>query len=234
MKRTLKHFTNEELLSIVKESKSWADFCRRLGITPMTGSQTHLKKRCTKIEGFTWDHFTPQSGKGIPRKKIDINLYLTNQRNIGSSMLRIRLIQENLKENKCEMCGLEKWLEENIPLELDHIDSNHFNNSIENLQIICANCHAIVTKKRQKDKSVCYKSEKRARIKREKIKIVRPTKIQWPSDEELKRLVWEMPTTALAKHLGVSDNAVGKRCKKLGITKPEPGYWAKVQHGHTP
>lgn len=44
--------------------------------------------------------------------------------------------------------------------------------------------------------------------------------------EELKTLVWQMPTTQVAKKLGVSDVAVSKRCKALGISKPPRGYWS--------
>lgn len=49
------------------------------------------------------------------------------------------------------------------------------------------------------------------------------------TEEELYRLVWEYPTTEVAKLLGVSDVAVSKRCKSLGIDKPSRGYWSKVR-----
>lgn len=45
--------------------------------------------------------------------------------------------------------------------------------------------------------------------------------------EELHRLVWAMPTTAVAAKFGVSDKAVEKRCKLLGVDKPPRGYWAR-------
>ncbi len=48
-----------------------------------------------------------------------------------------------------------------------------------------------------------------------------------PPKEELEKLVWELPATHIAKFYGVSDRAVIKRCKKLGIKKPGPGYWMK-------
>lgn len=47
------------------------------------------------------------------------------------------------------------------------------------------------------------------------------------SKEELQQLVWEMPTERIAEKYGVSDVAIAKRCKKLGIEKPGRGYWAK-------
>ena len=53
------------------------------------------------------------------------------------------------------------------------------------------------------------------------------TKIEWPSDEELHRMVWEKPRTKLAEDLGVSNVAIGKRCRTRGIDQPPRGYWSK-------
>lgn len=55
-------------------------------------------------------------------------------------------------------------------------------------------------------------------------------KITWPSVEELRKMVWSKATSQIAKELGVSDNAVGKMCKKYGIQKPPVGYWQKIKH----
>lgn len=49
---------------------------------------------------------------------------------------------------------------------------------------------------------------------------------------KLKLLVWSEPTTKVAERLGVSDVAVSKRCKKLGIEKPPRGYWRKLETGN--
>jgi len=51
-----------------------------------------------------------------------------------------RLIEE--RGYKCEICKLEKWLEKQIPLELDHIDGHPEHNEKDNLRLICPNCHA--------------------------------------------------------------------------------------------
>ena len=59
----------------------------------------------------------------------------------------------------------------------------------------------------------------------------RPAKIVWPSPETLEKLLWEKPTSQFAKDLGVSDKAIEKHCKKLGLKKPPRGYWAKIQAG---
>lgn len=52
-------------------------------------------------------------------------------------------------------------------------------------------------------------------------------RVHWPAKEVLQQLVWNHPTTYIAKKLGVSDNAVAKRCRKFGIDKPPRGYWNK-------
>ncbi|MGL6228613.1 MAG: HNH endonuclease [Culicoidibacterales bacterium] len=47
--------------------------------------------------------------------------------------------------------------------------------------------------------------------------------------EELEKLVWELPATKLATMFGVSDKAIHKRCKKLGIIRPPRGYFLKAK-----
>ena len=56
----------------------------------------------------------------------------------------------------------------------------------------------------------------------------RSEKINWISDEDLKNLLWEKPTSEVATILGVTDSAIGKRCKARSIEKPPRGYWAKA------
>ena len=63
--------------------------------------------------------------------------------NYPTSKLNKRLINEGIKERKCECCGNTKWLGSPIVLELHHIDSNRTNNNLSNLQLLCPNCHSI-------------------------------------------------------------------------------------------
>jgi hypothetical protein len=52
-------------------------------------------------------------------------------------------------------------------------------------------------------------------------------KYEHPTKEQLKDLVWSMPTTKVAQHFNVSDKAIEKLCKSLGVDKPPRGYWTK-------
>lgn len=49
----------------------------------------------------------------------------------------------------------------------------------------------------------------------------------WPNKEELKELLWSIPTTHIGEKFGVSDKAVHKWAKKYGLDKPPRGYWSK-------
>lgn len=46
------------------------------------------------------------------------------------------------QEGRCSVCNLYEWNEKEIPLELDHIDGNHHDNSRNNVELLCPNCHA--------------------------------------------------------------------------------------------
>jgi 5-methylcytosine-specific restriction endonuclease McrA len=56
--------------------------------------------------------------------------------------LKERLIKEGLLENKCAICGnIGEWMGKALTLQLDHINGEHTDNRIENLRILCPNCH---------------------------------------------------------------------------------------------
>ena len=86
---------------------------------------------------------------GIPIKtKYDIQKarpiedYLSNKVPMQSDKLKERLLNANILEPKCSICGLFFRQQQHISLELDHKDGDHNNNKLSNLQLICPNCHA--------------------------------------------------------------------------------------------
>lgn len=76
-------------------------------------------------------------------KKKDISEILVENSGWASGNIRRRLIKEGLKEAKCECCGRSEWMGVPIPLELHHINEVHTDNRLENLLILCPNCHAL-------------------------------------------------------------------------------------------
>lgn len=59
-----------------------------------------------------------------------------------SHKLKISLIKKGILENKCSVCNLNSWMDKEISCELHHLDGNNKNNKMENLQMLCPNCHS--------------------------------------------------------------------------------------------
>lgn len=126
----------EQILEWISQNQSKAFICRQLKCKPETLNH-YLQKMNIDYKGN-------QSGKGIrtdPKYKTAEEY--AQQINVVSSRLREKLIRDGIKEKKCEICGLSIWQGVEVPLELHHKDGNHFNNTLDNLQILCPNCHAI-------------------------------------------------------------------------------------------
>lgn len=86
-------------------------------------------------------------GQGHNRGKEALNQrpiedYLSNKARTRSSKLRERLIWERYFEHQCSSCKRRTWLGRPIPLELDHISGDSEDNDLENLRLLCPNCHA--------------------------------------------------------------------------------------------
>ena len=84
-------------------------------------------------------------------KTRDIEDYTSNKVPMQSDKLKIRLINEGYLEPVCNMCGISRWLDGEVPLQLDHKDGNKDNNNLKNLRLLCPNCHALTPQYRLKD-----------------------------------------------------------------------------------
>jgi hypothetical protein len=96
-----------------------------------------------------------QAGKGISKiiigKAVPLQDIFSGQYAYQSHKLKKRLLKENVKLHRCENCDLSEWLDCPIPLELHHQDGNRYNNAIENLLLLCPNCHALTDNYRAKN-----------------------------------------------------------------------------------
>lgn len=87
-----------------------------------------------------------QSGKGLnkPRSfgKYDLNDILKGKHpQYPTNKLKKRLIFEGIKQNQCEICGVNEWMGKELVCQLDHINGNARDHVLENLRILCPNCH---------------------------------------------------------------------------------------------
>lgn len=135
-------FSVEELVKICEQSSSYREMAMKIGYSPDGGSGIKAVKEAVEKYELNISHFTGQShNKNIGKYKTPIEKYLNNETQITSHKLRVRLIREGYFEKKCCCCGLTQWLGEEIPLELHHKDGDKNNNSLENLELRCPNCH---------------------------------------------------------------------------------------------
>ena len=112
--------------------------CKQLGCKQET-LNSYLKKMNIEYAG-------QQAKKGQYKGGKDYrpaSYYFDNQQSIRSSLLKEKLFKDGLKEEKCEICGISHWQGIKLSLELHHKNNNHYDNSLNNLQILCPNCHSI-------------------------------------------------------------------------------------------
>ncbi len=146
-------YTKEVLQRAVSQSSTWAAVCDLFGIKSSSGTQSYLIKRAQEF-GIETTHFKGRgwaAGKSAARygrfrgsKPIEEYLILNGPK-ISNEKLKWLLIKAKLKQAQCEWCGTTEWLGTKVILELDHINMNKFDLRIDNLQLLCPNCHAVKT-----------------------------------------------------------------------------------------
>lgn len=140
-------YDDAKLEEAVKSSTSIRQVLKRLGIVEAGGNYFTVKKKIRELN-IDVSHFT---GKGHLRgkrntwsPKIPLDEILVKDSTYGStSKLKARLIREGRFEKKCYCCNNTDWLGVPIPLELEHRNGDRFDNRIENLTLLCPNCHAL-------------------------------------------------------------------------------------------
>jgi hypothetical protein len=151
-----KKWNNEQLKAAVAESRSVRQVLGKLGLKQAGGNYAQIKKYLTefKIES---KHFTGRGwSKGLritTNPGAPIEELLVNNSGYQSFKLKRRLFDANLKPKHCEECGWSKISKDGrLPLELDHINGNPRDHRLENLRVLCPNCHSLKPTHRGRNK----------------------------------------------------------------------------------
>jgi hypothetical protein len=226
-------WTDEELIVAVENNTTMSGVARDLGIGGSPGNKATIERHIERL-GLSTDHFLGRSSnRGKPGKagRWELDEILVENSPYGGStfQLKRRLLNEGLIQNICELCGLGPiWQGKVLKLQLDHINGHSRDHRLENLRMLCPNCHTqtpTFTSKRggrytlppQTNECVDCGASIQLRstrcpscASREKAK----PKIEWPSHEELRARIAKSTKEQVARELGVTSAAIRKHLKR--------------------
>lgn len=140
--------SSDELREVIKDATVLSDVLKFFGSDTSSSSYRLLKERL-RIENINFDHVPlgldcnknrPPRHKAIQPLLSDV---LIEHSSYTRGSLKKRLLKEGLIKNQCYECGIgPEWNNKPLSLQIDHINGVSDDNRLENLRILCPNCHA--------------------------------------------------------------------------------------------
>lgn len=139
-------YTDEQLRAAVVAARSLAHVMRLLGMADSgSGNYKSIHESINRLSldtshflGMGWNKGNRPSGRKV--MLCDVLDGSTPYRQTSS--LRRRLIKEGVFENKCSECGITDWHGKPLSLHLDHKNGVNSDHKLENLRLLCPNCHS--------------------------------------------------------------------------------------------
>lgn len=241
-------YTEEDFVNAVKNNYSVRSCLLALGLNA-TGGNYALFRRRVKALGLDTSHFTGQGHlknrtHDWSKKKTLEEILVADSDYTDRKQIKKRLLAKGLLTYECSSCGIADWQGQPLSLHLDHINGVNNDHRLENLRLLCPNCHSQTStyagrnkpkgkprkprkkistpKPRVKKENFCVDcgvaiSRRAQRCKSCQGKFSQPTKTEWPSVDELIVMVERSSYSAVGRQLGVSDNAVRKRIRKQKV-----------------
>ena len=105
----------------------------------------HSVRQCVQHFGFSsasW-HKAVQRGAIVARPTaMSLEELLQIDQPRGRHHIKRRLIAAGIKHNRCEDCGISTWRDQPLSLALHHVNGEKHDNRLENLRLLCPNCHS--------------------------------------------------------------------------------------------
>ncbi len=151
-------WTESQLQEAAQKSSSIRQILRALGLVEAGGNYAQIKKYLlfynvdtSHLKGRGWS----KGLVGIGRPRVPMEEILVQNSNFQSYKLKNRLQSLGLKPTHCEECGWNKQTEDGyLPLEIHHMNGDPRDNRLENLLVLCPNCHSLKPNHRGRKKKV--------------------------------------------------------------------------------
>ncbi len=221
----------DDLKNTVATSNTLSDILKFFGLCTSSANYVALKTRLKK-ENIDFSHIRLGNGsnKNRPMPWLtngakSLSDILVEGSTYDRRQLKQRLLKEGLLDNKCYECDLPpEWNGKILSLQIDHINGISNDNRIENLRILCPNCHAQTDNYAGKNVAIANKQtlciDCGQEIQNNSIRCIGCSnkskgKIDWDKISNLIEMVNNYGFSKVGRILGISDNAVRKRFNKI-------------------
>jgi hypothetical protein len=139
-------WSKEHLESKVNESNCWFEWLRNLNI-PDRGCNYRTLKNKASIYNIDTSHFNyhyakTHNGRTLNKDKSNDEIFNDSIKRKTSTIKKEYINRFLDGIPRCENCNIKNWDNKPIVFQLHHKDGNHLNNNIENLVLLCPNCHS--------------------------------------------------------------------------------------------
>lgn len=224
-----------EMQKLLNDSSSFVEVLEKLGLCGHSGNHRTLKERI-KLDSLDIESLKKKRKEKIKQvfsmKKTPLSKMMVKASSYSmSKSFKKRMIEENVLDYFCQECGNKgEWMGKKLSLQIEHKNGDSKDHRVENLCFLCPNCHSQTETYAGKNSSIkksriCVECKGPTKGKGKKcVKCATQKQPQkfFITKDKLQELVKEHSMTFLGRKFGVTDNAVRKRCKKLGVEWPKP------------
>lgn len=142
-------YSKEELQKLLDESTGYGEVLDKIGLGKKGRNPDTLKKA---IALYNLDETKLNENRNKKYIECAINTHIKTRKPLSELLkkhstyqgykLLLRLYEEGIKIPKCECCGITEWNGKPLSFQLHHEDGDITNNELENLKVICPNCHS--------------------------------------------------------------------------------------------